>query len=120
MSFGLANAPSSFERLMENVLRGLQWEECLLYMDDIIIPSSTVQEGLVRLEHILERLKQACLKCKPSKCVLFQKEIKFLGHVVSPAGIATDPNKISSVQNWPTPRNQKEVKSFLGLCSFYR
>ena len=120
MSFGLANAPSTFERLMENVLRGLQWEECLLYMDDIVVPCSTVSEGLVRLEHILQRLRDANLKCKPSKCTLFQKEVKFLGHIVSETGISTDPAKIEAVQNWPTPKNAKEVKSFLGLCSYYR
>ena len=78
LSFGLANAPSTFERLMENVLRGLQWVECLLYMDDIIVPSKTVSEGLSRLEHILQRLQQANLKLKPSKCVLFQKQVNSL------------------------------------------
>jgi hypothetical protein len=120
MSFGLANAPSTFERLMENVLRGLQWEECLLYMDDIVVPCATVSEGLARLEHIFERLLDANLKCKPSKCSLFQKKIKFLGHIVSEDGISTDPAKIEAVLTWPTPRDAKEVKSFLGLCSYYR
>lgn len=120
MSFGLANAPSTFERLMENVLRGLQWIECLLYMDDIIVPCTTVEEGLVRLEHVFQRLQNACLKCKPSKCVFFQKQVKFLGHLVSEEGVATDPEKISAVKSWPIPRNAKEVKSFLGLCSYYR
>lgn len=120
MSFGLANAPSTFERLMENVLRGLQWVECLLYMDDIIIPSKSVDEGFTRLERIFQRLQQANLKCKPSKCVLFQKQVKFLGHLVSEHGVATDPEKIASVKNWTVPRNAKEVKSFLGLCSYYR
>lgn len=120
MSFGLANAPSTFERLMENVLRGLQWEQCLLYMDDIIIPSKTVREGLERLEHVLQRLQMANLKLKPSKCSLFQTEVIFLGHIVSESGIATNPEKISAVKNWVTPTNSKEVKSFLGLCSYYR
>ena len=120
MSFGLANAPSTFERLMENVLRGLQWEECLLYMDDIISPCETILQGLEKLDHIFSRLQQANLKLKPSKCVLFQKKVNFLGHVVSEEGIATDPNKISAIEKWPTPRNAKEVRSFLGLCSYYR
>jgi hypothetical protein len=60
------------------------------------------------------------LKLKPSKCILFQKSVKFLGHVVSEEGVHTDPNKIVAVQNWSTPRNDKEIKSFLGLCSYYR
>ena len=120
MSFGLVNAPSSFERLMENVLRGLQWVECLLYMDDIIVPSKSVEEGVSRLEHILQRLRQANLKCKPSKCILFQKKVKFLGHMVSECGVSTDPDKIASVKDWSQPHNSKDVKSFLGLCSYYR
>ena len=118
--FGLANSPSTFERLMEDVLRGLQWSECLLYIDDIIIPGPTVDESLTRLEHVFERLREANLKLKPSKCILFQKSVKFLGHIVSEEGIHTDPEKVKAVQDWPVPRNVKEVKSFLGLCSYYR
>ena len=74
---------------MEDVLRGLQWEECLLYMDDIIVPGSSVEERLFRLEHIFIRLREAYLKLKPSKCILFQKSVKNLGHVVSEEGIHT-------------------------------
>ena len=120
MSFGLVNAPSTFERLMENVLRGLQWVECLLYMDEIIVPCTTVEEGLERLEHIFQRLHQACLKCKPSKCIFFQKQVKFLGHLVSEDGVAADPDKVKAVRDWPIPCNAKQVKSFLGLSSYYR
>lgn len=118
--FGLATSPSVFERLMEDVLRGLQWEECLLYMDDIIVPGSTFKEELTRLEHVFQRMRDANLKLKPSKCILFQRSVKFLGHVVSKEGIQTDPEKIESVQNWPIPKNAREIKSFLGLCSYYR
>jgi len=120
MCFGLSNACSTFERLMENVLRGLQWIECLLYIDDIISPCRSVEQGLVRLENIFKRLQEAGLKCKPSKCILFQKQVKFLGHLVSEDCVATDPAKISAVHEWSTPKNAKEVKSFLGLCSYYR
>ena len=120
MPFGLVNAPSTFERLMEDVLRGLQWQECLIYMDDIISPSSTFEEGLNRLESIFIRLRGANLKLKPSKCVLFQTKVNFLGHVVSSDGIATDPSKTEAVDNWPIPRTPKQVRSFIGLCSYYR
>jgi hypothetical protein len=105
---------------MEDVLRGLQWEECLLYMDDIIVPGASFQESLLRIEHVFIRLREANLKLKPSKCILLQKSVKFLGHVVSEEGVHTDPDKIVAVQNWSTPRNDKEIKSFLGLCSYYR
>jgi hypothetical protein len=85
--FGLANSSSTFERQTEDVLRGIQWEECLLYMDDSIVPGSSVEESLIRLEHIFIRLKEANLKLKPSKCILFQKSVNLLGHVVSEEGI---------------------------------
>ena len=120
MPFGLVNSPSTFERLMEDVLRGLQWIELLIYMDDIISPSQTIEQGLSRLRTIFDRLLQANLKLKPSKCVFFQKQTTFLGHVVSEAGIATDPAKIEAVKDWPVPRTPKQMKSFLGLCSYYR
>ena len=120
MPFGLANSPSTFERLMENVLRGLHWEECVVYMDDIIVPAFTFQEELERLEHVFQRLEKANLKLKPSKCIFFKKSVKFLGHVVSENGVQTDPDKIKVVQEWSRPSSKKQVRSFLGLCSYYR
>ena len=120
MPFGLVNAPATFERLMETVLRGLQWEECLLYMDDIIVASDSISQCLERLEHVFQWLQEAGLKLKPSKCNFFQKEVHFLGHVVSEEGIHTDPGKIAVVQDWLVPTTQKQVRSFLGLCSYYR
>ncbi|MCG7877680.1 MAG: RNase H-like domain-containing protein, partial [Candidatus Thiodiazotropha endolucinida] len=120
MPFGLVNAPSSFQRLMEDVLRGLQWAESLLYMDDIITPGPTVKESLRRLENVFKRLMKANLKLKPSKCIFFQKSVKFLGHVVSEEGVHTCPDKIEAVRDWPTPVDAKQVRSFLGLASYYR
>lgn len=120
MCFGLTNAPATFQRLMENVLQGLQWEECVLFMDDTIVPSADFDEGLDRLERVWQRFDEANLKLKPSKCLLFQREIKFLGHVVSAQGVKTDPDKVSTVKEWPVPKSAKQVRSFLGLCSYYR
>lgn len=78
---------------MENVLRGLQWEECVLYMDDIICPCQNVTQGLEILDNIHHRLQQANLKLQPYKCVMIQKKVNFLGHVVSENGISADPSK---------------------------
>ena len=117
MAFGLANAPGTFERLMESVLRGLQWEECLVYMDDIIVAGTTVIQCLERLDHLFERLHAAGLKLK---CTFFHKSVKFLGHVVTADGVHTDPEKIQHVKEWPVPKTVKEVRSFLGFCSYYR
>lgn len=120
MPFGLCNSPSTLSRLLEDVLRGLQWEECLLYMDDIIVPGSTFAEALQRIEIIFERLRDANLKLKPSKCNLFQKSVKFLGHTVSEKGVHTDPDKTEVIRNWPIPKTAREIRSYLGLCSYYR
>ena len=113
MPFGLVNAPSSFQRLMEDVLRGIQWLESLLYMDDIITPGHTVQECLNRLENVFKRLMEWNLKLKPSKSIFFQKSVKFLGHIVSEEGVKTCPDKVKCVIEWPIPTNAKQVRSFL-------
>ena len=120
MPFGLVNAPSTFERVMEDVLRGLQWVESLLYLDDIITPGKSVDQCLSRLGNVFERLRQARLKLKPSKCIFFQKSVAFLGHIVSEHGVQTDPEKVRTVKEWPVPGSSKEVRSFLGLASYYR
>ena len=86
MPFGLCNAPSTFERLMEKVLAGLQWKIALLYLDDVIVFSSTVEQRLDRLRLVFERLRKANLQLKPKKCHLFCKEVSFLGHRVSGEG----------------------------------
>ena len=120
MPFGLCNAPSTFERLMENIFTGLQWKTLLIYLDDVIIFGSSVQEVISRLKTVLDRLREAHLKLKPKKCHLFQTEVLYLGHVVSAEGVKTDPSKIEAVKSWPRPTNQTEVRSFLGLASYYR
>jgi len=105
---------------MDLTMAGLNYRICLVYLDDIILMSATVEEHFDRLVLILDRLRTAGLKLKPSKCHLLQKTITFLGHVVSESGIATDPAKVQAVQEWPTPVNVTEVRSYIGLCSYYR
>ena len=120
MPFGLCNAPATFERLMENVLAGLSWKTCLVYLDDIIVVGKTFEDHMKNLEEVFERLKKANLKLSPKKCHLFQQEVHYLGHVVSGKGIAVDPNKIKAVKDWPVPKDKHELRSFLGLCTYYR
>ena len=120
MPFGLCNAPSTFERLMEQVLAGLQWQICLVYLDDVIVYSQNFTEHVERLEIILRRISGAGLKLKPKKCHLFCEKVIYLGHEVSANGIATDPEKVKAVQEWGIPKNLTDVRSFLGLCSYYR
>jgi transposase InsO family protein len=120
MPFGLCNAPATFQRLMDIVLSGLNFELCLVYLDDVIIFSSTADQHLDRLGQVFARLKDANLKLKPSKCHLFRRTVSFLGHVVTAEGIAVDQSKVLAVTEWPTPRCLKEVRAFVGLCSYYR
>ena len=93
MPFGLVNAPATFERLMERVLRGIVWKECLLYLDDILVFGPDFTSTLERLVRVLDRLGEARLKLKAKKCQLFQEEIPFLRHIVSAGGIGPDPAK---------------------------
>ena len=120
MPFGLTNAPATFERLMERVLRGLQWKRCLVYLDDIIIFGNGFERTIENLQAVLDRLREAGLTCSPKKCELFQKKVSFLGHVVSASGVECDPTKITAVSTWPVPENLKEVRGFLGLAGYYR
>ena len=103
MPFGLCNAPATFQRLMNSVLAGLQWISCLVYIDDIMNVGKTFEEHLHNLYQVFERLRQAGLKVQLQKCQFFQKEVKFLGHIVSTDGIAPDPEKTTKVAQWPTP-----------------
>ena len=120
MPFGLCNAPATFERLVEIVLAGLHWETCLVYLDDIIVCGKTFDDMVKILGNVLARLQEAGLKLKARKCQLFAKSVEFLRHVISEECISTDPKKTECVRNWPVPTNEKEVRSFLGFCSYYR
>ena len=116
MPFGLCNAPATFQRLMERVLRGLQWEVAVLYIDDIIAFADSVESHLKRLGAVLDRLRQAGLKLKPEKCELLREKVAFLGHIVS-AGRRGRPGKDHQDPNWPVPRNLTEL---ISLCAYYR
>jgi len=105
---------------MDLALHGLNFNMCLVYLDDNIVYSADVDEHIERLEKLFERLRSANLKLKPSKCKLLRLELSFLGLVVSRRGVGTDPEKIRAVQNWPVPTDVKKVRSFLGLASYYR
>ena len=120
LPFGLRNAPSTFEWLMDFVLAGLRWETLLVYLDDVIVFGSTVTESVDRLREVLIRFRGAGLKLKPSKCNLFQTKVHYLGHTVSENGIHTDPDKIEAIRDWPIPVSKKQVHSFLGTTGYYR
>ena len=120
MPFGLMGAPGTFQKLMQTVLGSMSYKQLLVYLDDVIVPAKSVVEGVDRLSEVFRRFREANLKLKPKKCTLFQEKVAFLGHIVSADGIATDPAKVESVSKWPTPTSKTQVRSFLGLASYYR
>lgn len=120
LPFGLCNAPATFERMIDTVLRGLKWKTCLCYLDDIVIFSSSFREHLKRLDEVLTCLANAGLQLNTKKCRFAARSIKVLGHVVSKNGIQPDPDKIAAVIGFPRPQQQKDLRSFLGLASYFR
>jgi len=120
MPFGLCNAPATFQRLMDTVLAGLNFDICLVYLDDIILFSRTLTEHMERLGRLFKKLREANLKLKPSKCHLLQTKVTFLGYTISQDGVGTDPGKIEAVRDWPTPTNLRQCRAFVGLCQYYR
>ena len=94
MPFGLCNAPATFQRLMDAVLGEQTYESLLLYLDDILLFSNTIDQMIDRLDMVFTKLGNAWLKVKPQKCFLFMKEVNYLGHVISERGVETDPKKL--------------------------
>ena len=120
MPFGLKNAPATFQRVMDHVLRNFIGKCCLVYMDAIIVFSTSLQEHLESLKKILEALRKVNLKIQLEKSEFLKKEVSFLGHIVTDQGIKPNPDKIEAIRHWAVPRNQKELKAFLGILGYYR
>ena len=118
MPFGLTCAPVTFQRLMETVMAGLQWEICLIYLDDVIVVGKTFEHMTETLLKVLDRIVSANLKLKPKKCDLFSRKALYLGHVITEEGISTDSEKVAAVQNWTEPCDISEVRSFLCICGY--
>ena len=124
MPFGLKNAPVVFQRLMQQVLRGLNPEEGLpivsVYLDDVLVFSRTFEDHVTHLKLVIERLQDAGLKLKPSKCHFICQSVEYLGHLITPDGIRPNPQRVSAVSSFPAPTSVHEVRQFLGLTSYYR
>src|SRR6218665_2696470 len=121
MPFGLCDATATFQRMMDIVLSGLNFEVCLVYLEYVIVFGQTWEQYLQRLESVFQRLRAAQLKLKHSKCHLLRKSVGFLGHIVSRTGIAVvDAEKVREVAAWPIATRLKGVGAFLGLCAYYR
>lgn len=120
MPFGLKNGPATFQRLMDNVLSGLQGNELFVYLDDIVIYASSLEDHERKFNKLAERLEKANLKLQPDKCEFLRKEVTYLGHIIGSDGVRPDPAKVSAVRNFPIPQNTTNIKQFLGLAGYYR
>ena len=120
MPFGLNNAPATYQRCIDIILMGLKGVDCLVYLDDIICFSATMEEHVKKIEEIFKRLERANFKIQPDKCVFGTDTVEYLGHVCTASGIRPDPSKIQAIQQYSVPRNTRDVRSFLGLAGYYR
>ena len=120
LPFGLCNAPATFQRLMDLLMRGLKYNTVICYLDDLVVFSKSFSEHLTRLETVFLRLQKANLKLKTNKCFFAKQSIKFLGHIISQEGIKPSPGKIEVIEQIRPPKNQKNIKQFLGMAGFYR
>ena len=119
MPFGLSNAPASFMHLMNETLRSFINKFVVVFFDDILIYSKSIQEHAEHLKAVLGALRKQKLYVKLSKCLFAQPDVEFLGHIISQKGVGTDPKKTDSISKWPLPKNISELRSFLGLANYY-
>ena len=120
MPYGLTNAPSVFQELMTHVLSGINGQLTTAYFNDIVIYSPTVEEHLVHLAEVFSRLRKFGLKTKLSKCKFMQREIKYLGFVVSADGVKVDEEKVQVIKEMKSPTDVRGVRAFIGCVSYYR
>ena len=121
LSFGLTNAPSTFQAVMNRILQTDNLKDfVVVYLDDILVFSKTAAEHMVHLRAVLAALRKHKLYAKLSKCEFNKSQLKFLGHIVSSSGIKVDTDKIAAIEKWPVPKNLSELRSFLGLANYFR
>lgn len=119
LPMGLSNSQSTFQHYMEQILGDRIFSTLIVYLDDVLVFSRTI-EHMSRLRELFDPMRNYGLKFKPKKCTIFATKVSYLGYQVSEEGIAPDPSKIEAVAEWPVPKTVKDVRAFIGFCSFYR
>ncbi|KAL1954574.1 hypothetical protein VTO42DRAFT_1050 [Malbranchea cinnamomea] len=120
MPFGLTNAPATFQTMMNSILMEYNGRFCLVYLDDLLIYSNTLDEHVEHLELVLGRLAEHKLYAKPTKCVIASQSVEFVGHIVGGGEVRPVPAKVDVIKEWPVPKNVRKLHQFLGLTSYYR
>jgi transposase InsO family protein len=120
MPFGIKNAPATFQREMQRVFKERLYKGVLVFVDDILIYSSTVEEQVELVEFVLRRLQEEGYYASPDKCEWFKDKVSFLGHVISGEGIEVQAHKVKAVREWPVPQTKRDVRAFLGMAGYYR
>ena len=120
LPFGIKTAPATFQRMMNVVLSGLTGTRCFIFLDDIVIYAKSLAEHDAKIRQVFDRFRGNNLKFKPEKCEFLRREISYLGHAISENGVLPDKAKTKVIQDFPTPQNAKQLKSFLGLMSYFR
>jgi hypothetical protein len=120
MPFGLMNAPGTFQAFVNDVLRDYLDDFVVVYLDDILIYSTTLEEHTAQVKKVLQKLQAAGISLKLEKCAFDQQEVHFLGFVIGTNGISMDPAKVAAIREWPTPKSAFDIQVFLGLANFYR
>lgn len=120
MPFGLTNAPATFQHYIHKALGPLVDVVCVAYLDDILVFSKDHESHTEHLQQVLERMRDAELYAKPSKCEFYQSQVEFLGFILSGDGIAMDPRRVDTIASWEEPKTYREIQVFVGFCNFYR
>jgi hypothetical protein len=120
LSFGLNTAPATFQRLMNTILCGLTGSRCFVFLDDVVVYAKSLTEHDTKLREVFEKFRQFNLKLQPNKCEFLHTEVSYLGHVITENGVLPDPRKVTAIENYPRPTNVKQLKSYLGMASYYR
>jgi len=120
MPFGLSNAPSAFQRLMNKIFADILDVFVVVYLDDILIYSDNLTEHKQHVKEVLWHLRKHGLFTSPAKCSFHQTQVEFLGFVLGPDGLQMDNSKVQVIHDWPRPRQLKDVQAFLGFANFYR
>lgn len=120
MTFGLTNAPATFQHMMNDIFKDLIGVYVIIYLDDLLIFSEDESQHDEHVREVLKRLRENDLFCKPEKCKFKQTSVEYLGMIISQGKVAMDPAKVQAVLDWPTPKKVKDIQAFLGFANFYR